>query len=411
MALKVKCKCGTALKVPSAMADKKISCPGCEKSFVIPTARFHATPKAAASSAALPAKSAAIKPPARAAAVSVPAAKQLVPTVRTQTDPQPISFDEELSSLSIEGQSESSADLLYGLSGESAFSISEAPLPAIKIDRVAPAVSYAAEERPRQWTRTGHEGSVTGPRRGYWRDAFFSFIYPFRSGGNIVNFCVISFVTLLTIPLSGMGVIVVAPSIIIFGWIRSMYLSVVQDTAAGSDDMPGIKMEDGFLEDIIKPALRYIGAYACAMAPAVSYMIAAGTGLLPHSLASPIVFLLWLAVGILLWPMYVLLFAFGASSHVTRIDLIFTTIFRTFLPYLALWIMLMLVGLLSTLPLLAVIVGILGLNMNIPEIPTWGGVAGRCVMEVLDVYFSIVSMRIIGLYYLHYKNRFTLTFE
>jgi hypothetical protein len=408
MALKVKCKCGTALKIPSAMADKKISCPGCEKSFVIPAARFQLKPNTAPAKPAAPPASPTLPNPTLG---KTPVTKKLTPASPPKPEPQPISFDEELSSLSIEGHSESSADLLYGLSGESAMSISEPPLPAIQIDRAVAAVGYAAEDKPRQWTRTGHQGSVSGPRRGYWRDAFFSFIYPFHSGGNFVNFCVISFVTLLTIPLSGMGIILIIPSIITFGWIRSMYLSVVQDTAAGSDDMPGIKMEDGFLEDIIKPALRYIGAYACAMAPAISYMIAAGTGLLPSSMASPVIFLLWLAIGILLWPMYVLLFAFGASSHVTRIDLIITTIFRTFLPYIALWIMLMLVGLLSTLPLLAVIVGILGLNMTIPEIPTWGGIAGRCVMEILDVYFSIVAMRVIGLYYLHYKNRFTLTFE
>lgn len=32
-------------------------------------------------------------------------------------------------------------------------------------------------------------------------------------------------------------------------------------------------------------------------------------------------------------------------------------------------------------------------------------------MITLSVYFNIVSMRIIGLYYLHFKRRFTMTFE
>ena len=407
MALKVKCKCGTALKVPSAMADKKITCPGCEKSFVIPSSRFSAATKpvkvATAPAAAIAAPEPKTAPPKKVAPVAkVPA-----------SDVMPASLDDELSSLTLLEHAESSADLLYGLSGENSPSVPAAdpPLPAIQVERVAASVGYAQDRAIRGGSTSKITGVIEGPKRNYWTDAFFSFIYPFRSGGNIVSFVVISFVTLLLIPLTDMGGFFIIPSFIIFGWIRAMYLQVVQDTAAGSDDLPGIRMEDGFMEDIIKPAIRYIGAYACALLPALCYLIAVASGALPKSMVSPIVFFLWLAAGIFLWPFFVMLFSFDAVAHIVRIDLMFTTIFRTLLPYLALWVMLMLVGFLSILPLVGAIVAIIGLNINIPEIPMWGGLVGNAVMRILDVYFSIVSMRIIGLYYLHYKSRFTLEFE
>lgn len=50
MALKVKCKCGKALKIPATLAGKKIACPGCDKRFIIPASRFESAGKGNTSS-------------------------------------------------------------------------------------------------------------------------------------------------------------------------------------------------------------------------------------------------------------------------------------------------------------------------------------------------------------------------
>ncbi|QDV92083.1 Rhomboid protease GluP [Phycisphaerae bacterium RAS2] len=78
MALKVKCKCGTMLKVPSAMADKRITCPGCQKGFILPAAKFAAMGGAAKPSAA----------PTRAATAS-PASSQIAPAPVTHAASPP----------------------------------------------------------------------------------------------------------------------------------------------------------------------------------------------------------------------------------------------------------------------------------------------------------------------------------
>src|SRR5205814_2395851 len=75
---------------------------------------------------------------------------------------------------------------------------------------------------------------------------------------------------------------------IVFGWIRSMYLTVVVDTAAGSEDLPSIRIEDGLWEDVFKPAFRYIGAYACALLPTALYLIASSLGIVPNKLQTSV---------------------------------------------------------------------------------------------------------------------------
>ncbi len=39
------------------------------------------------------------------------------------------------------------------------------------------------------------------------------------------------------------------------------------------------------------------------------------------------------------------------------------------------------------------------------------GVPGEIVLQILELYSMIVSMRIIGLYYLHFKKRFAIVME
>ena len=125
---------------------------------------------------------------------------------------------------------------------------------------------------------------------------------------------------------------------------------------------------------------------------------------------SGIALLLWLAGGIFIWPMFVMLFAFEEWKQAYRVDLIITTISRALLPYLSLWLILLLVGWTSILPFLYPVLDSLGIDL---QMNSWrsAGLLGALVLQALDVYLTIVAMRQIGLYYLHFKNRFTFSFE
>ena len=125
---------------------------------------------------------------------------------------------------------------------------------------------------------------------------------------------------------------------------------------------------------------------------------------------SGIALLLWFAGGIFIWPMFVMLFAFEEWKQAYRIDLIITTICRAALPYVSLWFILLLVGAMSILPFLFPVFERLGININV-DLLSGTGFVGAMLMQALDVYLTIVAMRQIGLYYLHFRNRFTFGFE
>lgn len=394
MAVRVKCKCGKLLNVPSKLADKKIACPGCKMPFRIPLAKFQAAGQA-------PAAAPSTARPSLPAPSLAPAAPN---TPSMQLDP-------EIADLSgIIGLSSSGAFGELELEGSPAAATTPAPC-AIDIGDPVD-LPYARENAasavlpsPRRIS-----AAIEGPRRTYWSNAIGSFIYPVRNGGNIANFIVIAIIALFAIPLGFVGFYGLFGIFIIFGWVRAMYLSVVQDTASGSDDMPGVKMEDGFLDDIIKPAFKYIGSYAVALLPAIAYTLGMAGGLIPASMKSEYVLAAWIAGGLFIWPIFLMLFAFGALDMIYRVDLIFATIFRTLGPYLSLWGMLLLVSLLSMLPSLNGIFSALSIPIAVPSLPDYG-LATEALYKVLDVYFSIVTMRLIGLYYLHFKRRFAIVLE
>lgn len=407
MALRVKCKCGKVLQVSSKLADKRVSCTGCGAGFVLPKSRFVIAKKppspanAPSSGSAGAARPSPAPPPVPSA--RMPRADEL--------DKAPADLNLEIADLSgtISPMSIDDGGLELSLAGDGP-SV-ELPPPPLSDSSGTAELDYARDPRHRQITGVKAElNEVQGPVRSFWSDAVQSFVYPLRNTSNIVNFVIICIISLMDIPLGYAGCLGMIGSLIIFGWLSAMYLSVVQDTAVGSDDMPGIKMEDGFLDDVVKPALKYIGAYICAIGPFAFYSVAMLTGALPDWMESPIALLAWMAGGFFLWPIFVLLFAFNALGMIFRLDLIFTTIFRTFLPYIAIWIMILFVGFLWTLPLVAIVFTMIGLDISLPEL---GGasIALTAGLNVLNVALSIVTMRLIGLYYLHFKSRFTLEFE
>jgi hypothetical protein len=284
---------------------------------------------------------------------------------------------------------------------------------SVPVAMTAPATLGYARDDFRQTsipTRNAAGDVIQGPQRGFWADAFASFIYPVWSGGNFAGLVILAVLAVTRMFLSEYlgGCFGLICTGIISGWFCSVYFSVIQDSASGSDDLPGIKMEGGWVDDIIKPLFKFIGAFALALAPAVLLAISAAAGQLSPSAA--VLIPIWAVAGLFLLPVCLLLFAFNAPGMLMRPDLIFLTIVRTILPYLGMWLMLLLAAFGYAVSISATILAEIGLG------PLAFDVSGanwlvQGIISVVQVYLAIAAMRIIGLYYLHFKRRFAIRME
>jgi hypothetical protein len=436
MALRIKCKCGKSLKVSSKLADKKLLCPGCKKAFRIPAEKFKQAGPVSPAPAAKPQTAVTKKAP--------PKPKSEVPEAApVELDLLPDKIDWSSADLSV-SQSDILSDLIpdakptasspsgklgltcplcrkvlapgavlcieCGFNAATRTYIKTSLPPGATAVKTAPTAGYAADlSRMSRGSRIDHD-VVQAPKRSFWADAFSAFGYPFMNVGNGVTLGIVALIYCLELVLGFAGCLGVIGIFIIEGWIAAMYLSVVQDTASGSADMPGIKIQDGPVDDIIKPFFKYIGAFFCAALPASVYFVLMKAGVLPPYLESGVNLLLLTVAGIFFLPVFVVLFAFSATNMLIRIDLIFTTVFRTFLPYLSLWLMLSLVEFVKFYPLVTILVNRSGLNISLPALPEFG-LIGNVFFNILDLYLGIIAMRLIGLYYLHFKRRFALVME
>jgi hypothetical protein len=315
------------------------------------------------------------------------------------------------------GDSRSSALDDLAADAAQAEAIAEPPTAVAVAGGEAAAVGYAADPSRRNSYRQNVAGdAIEGPKRGFWADAFTSFIYPVMSGGNVLNFAVIAFISLLPIPLAFVGMMVPCYGLVLFvvgmvfvvGWLCSIFLSVVLDSAAGSDDLPSLSLKDGFVEDVLKPMFKFIGAYAIVFAPAaVLSIFLAWTG---RGGAACVLVPIWLIAGAFLLPMSLLLFSFNALNMLLRIDLILLTIVRTILPYFSMWLMLLLVLVAYMLTVSADLLAQVGLESIAPNLAGLG-IIGDVIITIIQTYLTLVAMRIVGLYYLHFKKRFAIVME
>lgn len=438
MALRIKCSCGKVILISSKLAGIKLACAACGKHFTISKERFEAVPPPAAppgpkaaraqehpnsspTTGAASSKASPISADFDSDPVGAPTAAK---SSMKKLDDEPVDFDLDSAIADLSG---SLVDDLPARPDDELKLADEEP-PKLELDPVqtfspqsaaegestetgAVELSYARDGSLRPSTSRGSSRDVIqSPTRTFWADAFHSFVYPFANVNNCVTFAVICLVSLVRIPLNYAGILGLMGILFIYGWFCSLYLSIVQDTAVASEDLPGIKMEDGPIDDILKPMLKYLGASASALAPAVAYTILLATDLLPDWMSSGLALVAWICLGLFLLPVFILLFAFNALDMIYRVDLIITTVYRTLSAYMVIWLMLLLVGFTWTIPLAIELLAEFDVDVSLPSLP-FDGLGFKVFMNLLDVYLTIISMRLIGLYYLHFKRRFTLVFE
>ena len=231
MTLTVRCKCGKRLRLSEKAAGRTVACPHCRRAFRIPADRFRS-----AGRQSTPDDPAGGAPPPRPMELDV--------------GPSPSPVADAGSNLQLLDDFATDADV--------ASPPETASPPRVVTIETETELDYAAGDTKRA---TGTDDAVQGPHRGYWADAVASLAYPFWSIGNGMNFIgIVVLVALMqllpfvmVIPCYGqiLGLIAI---VFIIGWLCAFYLSVTRDTAAGSDDMPGLMIRDGVIEDVLRPA-------------------------------------------------------------------------------------------------------------------------------------------------------------
>jgi len=267
---------------------------------------------------------------------------------------------------------------------------------------------------------TWSAAATLNPYQAYLRSILQSLAFPTRPG-DLVTALILCLLLLACETLAPFALYLGSlMAFIITGWYWSFQFNVVQDAAAGEEDLPTLAFTGGWWDDIIVPFFKMLLINVLAVLPLIAFLVISGafvtlaeearsgnsaslgsvlTGHLLNLQTLTVAALLLLG-GFFLWPMFVLVVAVGGVGGLLRVDLMIRTILNSFPGYL--------------IAVVAVYVSI-GVQ-NIADVIVeffWGQTATvqgtlalRAVLVPIEVYFTIVAMRTVGLYYHHFKERF-----
>ena len=235
---------------------------------------------------------------------------------------------------------------------------------------------------------------------------------------------------LIWVLLSVQGLVLLIPfvglflALVIEGWFGAICLNVVAAAANGEEELPIWELTGSLWDDIVVPVFKFLAAtlplvlpvYYCLLfllrratpGPGLTlwdHILGTAfygdyTGLAGMISSDPLFFLLPVLVcaGLFLWPMMLLVVAVGGFSALVRVDLMLITIARSFPTYLCT------VALVFSAAGVFVGLAVLALLSSKP------GLSGLWLVAILATglrgYAQIVAMRVIGLYYHHFKKCF-----
>lgn len=384
-AMRVTCVCGSRLRARPEWSGKHVRCPACGASVLVP----------------LPSTT-------EDGGVSGPAPMDLLdrlsrgdkntPTSRPAQSPPVIRTDVP------------EDEPLYGLSDGDHIPIETLHTPG-QIPEVE-AAGYAVNESiARARRRVAERDVIQGPKRGFWQDLAFAFVYPVASVENAVTTVVLTLFVLMAIVCRFAGGYGALGRLAVFGWLAAACMTVVEETTIGNDEMPGVKMEGGWVEDVLIPAFKYVATYVIAMVPLFVYLMACHYQWITDRRG--IILCMWVGLGIFLWPLIMLLGALGEWRILLQPHLIVLTIAQSVLPYLAIWLVLLLSQALWIASNFWWLLLAYGIDVRgwMPTLFTMEWLIFLFVSEIVLTYLTLVSMRLVGLYYLHFKQRFAFKLE
>lgn len=264
---------------------------------------------------------------------------------------------------------------------------------------------------------------VTG--RSFASDVLWTFLFPSKPGNLIawIGICIVMGLA----PMAGcVPILGLLAQLLIAGWFAAFRFEVVASAAGGDDDLPDVQVSPDALADLTAAFFKWLGTWLIVLAPAYVYAIVhwnlgnisgvelfalifgGVAGMIQTGTVYLQTFTILAVAGMFFWPMVVLCVALDSFGCLIRLDLIALTIARTFPAYL---------------PTIALMMGAAFGQRALMEAVggqiTFGGlgalaasVVGLYVVSVLlEVYLEIVLMRLIGLYYFHFKSKFAWSWE
>ncbi len=273
-----------------------------------------------------------------------------------------------------------------------------------------------------------------GGMRGYFRDVGRSLLF-FKGLGSVVTFVIIVVLAITKFFIAFAPCVALPGEVIISGWLMAFMLNVVASGASGETDLPDLSV-GSWLEGIILPLIKYLLSWLFAMIP---FMVALGYFLIldqidfvtaigqfgsalsggfaaafDETLGGSTVMGVLLLLSLATWPMFVLVVAVGGIPCLFRIDLMVRTVIRTLPAYVVVVVLAYLGVALPELVLGYALESVAdtgsaaaGAAAGAPESPDLMTLLGVSILLTpLVIYFEIFTMRVIGLYYHHFKHRF-----
>ena len=238
----------------------------------------------------------------------------------------------------------------------------------------------------------------------FWSDVFWSFLF-ISDPGNLASFIVVWAASIFVVMLSFAGCFGLIGAFFMAAYLAAFYLNTIVDTAGGEDQLPTVGVSNGIYDDWVMPFVQFIGTSALLMVPAMTMFylnVFRGYSIPP--------FVIWTAValGAFLWPISILAVSMGGLTALARIDVLIGSVLRTIVPYLAVWVLLLAVVALGSVVYMFLHGTLPG---SLAKFAPKSKVAATVLVAGVVGYVTIVVMRIIGLYYRHFKRYFIWAME
>jgi len=248
-----------------------------------------------------------------------------------------------------------------------------------------------------------YTGGAHVRRRGFWSDVGRSFVF-FTDTDNLFSFLIVVVVNAMIRASEVMAYLgafafgMIVGAWILRCWLFAFLINTITEIARGEDTLPSVSVSDVW-EDLVRPAWLFLASMLLMEIPAILLLVAR-----PDTTAIHLPWILAVA-GLFCWPAAILMVAIGNGFRALWPHLVLRTILSAFGAYVAVWCLLVVASLPIFLPILA----------KAGYLPAWSVTSGsgggaRIVTGlfgcVAESYTMVVSMRLIGLYYRHFKGRF-----
>jgi len=347
MAIRYRCPCGIQIKMPESAAGKRAKCKSCGRISIVPAPKNAVADK----------------------------------------DDEPVTWLEEFAKEEAQAQAPASVMKL------------DLPEPPIEKTQSPPVLELQNHE---YHSPDEERSGIKAPEIPFWRDLIASFTF-FANPNNLIVFIIIIFVYLVSLSLPLIPAF--TPYVMLFkfllmgvvyGYLCAFFMTVILEVASGEDELPTVSISHIYV-DLFSALLRFLCSWGLVLLPATSYSILAWYS--GHEISWPVLGVL-AATGIFLWPAVILGVSIGGGFQGLWPHIIIRTVISAFLPYIAIWAILIIAFSLVVFPLtdyFAILAD------RIASVPT---LSITMIEVIMTTYAMIVSMRAIGLFYRHYKSKF-----